>query len=88
MVWQLYFDEIIFIGIFLICLEFGNLNVFLLNIIWVVVFSDFYDVINVVNNVIEVIFNVDSLILDQVGVCESFIVEVCFVCVLFYFYLV
>ncbi len=88
MAWQLHSDETIFTGTFPTRLEFGNLNVFPSNTTWAAVFSDFYDVINVANNVIEVIPNVDSPTLDQAGVRESFIAEARFARALSYFYLV
>ena len=87
MAWQLHSDETVFTGTFPTRLEFGNLNVFPSNGTWAAVFTDFYDVINVANNVIEVIPNVESVTLDQAGVRESFIAEARFARALCYFYL-
>lgn len=85
--WQLHSDETVFTGTFPTRLEFGNYNVFPSNGTWAAVFSDFYDVINVANNIIEVIPNVQSVTLDEAGVRESFIAEARFARAISYFYL-
>jgi hypothetical protein len=52
---QMFCDEMIHTGTFPTRLEFGQLNVFPANTTMGAVFSDFYDVINICNNIIEVL---------------------------------
>lgn len=88
MAWQLHSDEAVFTGTFPTRLEFGNYNVFPSNGTWATVFSEFYDAINVANNVIELLPTVQDVTLDAAGVRESFIAEARFIRALCYFYLV
>lgn len=88
MSWQLHSDETVFTGTFPTRLEFGNLNVFPSNGTWAAAFSDFYDVINVANNIVETVPNVESPSLDEPGLRENFIAEARFARAIAYFYLV
>jgi hypothetical protein len=62
---QMFTDEMIHTGTFPTRLEFGQLNVFPANITMANAFTDVYDVINVVNNIIEVLPTVEDPTLDD-----------------------
>lgn len=62
---QMFSDEMIHTGTFPTRLEFGQLNVFPANTTMAAVFSDFYDVINICNNIIDVLPGVDDPTLSE-----------------------
>ncbi len=83
---QYFSDEAIFTGTFPTRLEFGNLNVFPANTTMAGVFTDFYDLINVANNVIAILPTVEDPSLTPT-VVNSFVAEARFARALAYFYL-
>lgn len=62
---QMFTDEMNHTGTFPTRLEFGQLNVFPANTTMAAVFSDFYDVINICNNIIDVLPGVEDPTLSE-----------------------
>lgn len=85
--WQLHSDEAVFTGTFPTRLEFGNMNVFPSNGTAATVFTEFYDAINVANNIIEILPTVDDATLDVGGIRENFLAEARFIRALSYLHL-
>lgn len=83
---QIYSDEAIFTGTFPTRFEFNNLNVTTSNTTNANVFTEFYDIINTANNVLELLPKVDDPSLSE-GLRNSFLGEARFARALSYFYL-
>lgn len=83
---QYFSDEAIFTGTFPTRLEFGNFNVFPANGTMAGVFTDFYDVINVANNLIDLLPTIEDPSLTD-AVVNDFIGQARMVRALSYFYL-
>lgn len=58
--WQYFSDETVFTGTFPTRLEFANFNVFPSNTTMATMFSDFYDLINVANNILDILPGVED----------------------------
>ena len=84
--WQYFSDEAIFTGTFPTRLEFGNFNVFPDNNTSAGVFSNYYDIINVANNVIDILPTVQDPSLTPETV-NPLLAEVRMARALAYFYL-
>lgn len=84
--WQYFSDEAVFTGTFPTRLEFANFNVFPDNTTSQGVFSNFYDAINVANNVIAILPTVDSPTLSEDRV-NNLLADAYFIRGLAYFYL-
>ena len=85
--WQLHSDETVFTGTFPTRQEFGNMSVFPSNTTAALVFTEFYDAINVCNNIIEILPAATDVTLETAGVKESFIAEARFIRALSYLHL-
>lgn len=85
--WQYFSDETVFTGTFPTRLEFANFNVFPSNTTMAGVFTEFYDIINVVNNVAEILPTVDDVSLTP-EIVNSFLGEARFARALAYLHLV
>ncbi len=83
---QWFSDECDFTGTFPTRLEFGNLNVFPSNTTLAAVFTDYYDVINVVNNILDILPKVEDVSLTD-PVKNSLMAEARFGRALCYHYL-
>jgi len=83
---QYFSDEAIFTGTFPTRLEFGNFSVFPSNATMAGVFTDFYDAINVANNVIALLPTIDDPSLTE-PVVNNFIGQARFARALCYYYL-
>ncbi|WNJ20167.1 RagB/SusD family nutrient uptake outer membrane protein [Pontibacter sp. G13] len=83
---QMFSDECIHTGTFPTRLEFGSFNVFPANTTMAAVFSDFYDVINIANNIIELVPAVEDESFTQED-RDNFVAQARFVRAYMYMYI-